>query len=199
MDDVDLALLTVSVVAGYLLGSVPFAYLAARAAGVDILQVGNRNPGAANVFRAVDRRLGAGVFVADILKGVAAIAAARAIGIPMEMTAIAGGGAVIGHWVPVFFRFRGGAGLATAAGAAIALSLIPGAAGLAVALLSLATIRSSGPAATLGLIAIMVTSLIVGAGWAVPAGAAGLAGMVFGRHLVLQAVRSRRAEKPGDA
>lgn len=199
MNDLDPVRLAAAIATGYLLGSVPFAYLAAGAVGVDILRAGTRNPGAANVFRAVDRRLGAGVFVADILKGVAAVVVARAIGVPLELAAIAGAAAVAGHWAPVFLRFRGGAGLATGAGAAIALSFIPGAVGLAVALLSLAIVRSSGPAATLGLIAIVVTSLIAGDVWAVPVGAAGLAAMVFGRHLVLHAVSSRRAKKAGDA
>ena len=130
---------------------------------------------------------------------VAAVVVARAIGVPLELAAIAGAAAVAGHWAPVFLRFRGGAGLATGAGAAIALSFIPGAVGLAVALLSLAIVRSSGPAATLGLIAIVVTSLIAGDVWAVPVGTGRLAAMVFGRHLVLHAVSSRRAKKAGDA
>ena len=194
----DVSRLVASVAAGYLLGSLPFAYLAARAVGVNIFRVGSRNPGAANVFRAVDRRLGAMVFVADVLKGVAAIAAARAMGVPAEMAALAGAAAVAGHWGPVFLWFRGGAGLGPAVGAAVALSLIPGGVGLAVGLASVPVIRSSGHAAMVGLAALVLTGFIVGVGWALPVGAAGLADMVFGRYLVIQALGSRRAETPRD-
>ena len=65
-------------------------------------------------------------------------------------------------------------------------------------LLSVAVIRSSGHAATLGLAALVVTSFIAGEGWPVAAGAAGLSALVFGRHLVVGAVRGLRAEKPRD-
>ena len=190
--------LAASIAAGYLLGSVPFAYLAARAAGVNILEVGTRNAGAANVFRSVDRRLGAVVFVADVLKGAAAVAAARAMGVPAEMAAIAGAAAVVGHWGPVFLRFRGGAGLATSCGAAVSLSLVPGAVALAVGIGVLPLIRNSSHSATVALIALVATAFSTGAGWPVAAGAAGLSAMVFGRHLVIQALGSRRAERPGD-
>jgi len=199
MSDFDPVRLAASIAAGYLLGSVPFAYLAARAVGVDILRAGTRNPGAANVFRSVDRRLGAAVFVADILKGVAAVVVARAIGVPVELAAIAGAAAVIGHWAPVFLRFRGGAGLATSCGAAVSLSLVPGAAALAVGVGVLPFIRNSSRSATLGLIALVATALGTGAGWPVAAGAAGLSAMVFGRHLALLGLRSRRAKKAGGA
>jgi len=192
MDDLDLARLAASIAAGYLLGSLPFAYLAARAVGVNILQVGTRNPGASNVFRFVGRRLGATVFVADVLKGVAAIAAARAMGVPAEMAVLAGAAAVVGHWGPVFLRFRGGAGLAPAVGAAVALSLIPGGVGLAVGLSSVPVIRSSGHAATVGFAALVLTGFILGVGWALPVGAAGLAAMVFGRHLVIDRLNARK-------
>ena len=56
-------------VIGYLSGSIPFAWLAARSVGVDILSIGTGNPGAANVFRLVDKRLGVLVFLADVAKG----------------------------------------------------------------------------------------------------------------------------------
>ncbi|NQU97404.1 MAG: glycerol-3-phosphate acyltransferase, partial [Chloroflexi bacterium] len=68
MDLPDVFRLIASIAAGYLLGSVPFAYLAARAADVDIFHVGTGNPGASNIFRNVSRRVGAFVFLADILK-----------------------------------------------------------------------------------------------------------------------------------
>ena len=198
MDAGELGRLAGSVAAGYLLGSVPFAYLAARAAGVDIFRVGTGNPGASNIFRNVSRRYGAFVFLADILKGVGAVLIARAMGVPAEMASIAGAAAVAGHWYPVFLRFRGGAGLATAAGAAVSLSVIPGAVALAVGIGVLSVMRDASRSATLALVALIATALGTGAGWPVAAGAAGLAALVFGRHLVVQGVRGLRAEKPGD-
>ena len=198
MDLLDVSRLIASIAAGYLLGSVPFAYLTARATGVDIFRVGTRNPGASNIFRNVSRRVGAFVFLADILKGVGAVLIARAIGVPAEMASIVGAAAVVGHWYPAFLRFRGGAGLATSCGAAVSLSLIPGAVALAVGIGVLPAIRDSSRSATLALIALVATALGTGAGWPVAAGAAGLSAMVFGRHLVIQALRGLRAEKPGD-
>jgi len=198
MDLPDVFRLIASIAAGYLLGSVPFAYLAARAAGADIFRVGTGNPGASNVFRNVSRRVGAFVFLADILKGVGAVLIAGAIGVPAEMASIVGAAAVAGHWYPVFLRFRGGAGLATAAGAAVSLSLIPGAVALAVGIGVLPVIRDASRSATLALIALMATAIGTGAGWPVAAGAAGLAALVFGRHLVVQGVSGLRAEKPRD-
>lgn len=198
MDLPDVSRLIASIVAGYLLGSVPVAYLTARAVGVDVFRVGTGNPGASNIFRNVSRRVGAFVFLADILKGVGAVLIAGAIGVPAEMASIAGAAAVVGHWYPVFLRFRGGAGLATSCGAAVSLSLIPGAVALAVGIGALPAIRDSSRSATLALIALVATALGTGAGWPVAAGAAGLAALVFGRHLVVQAVRGLRGEKPRD-
>jgi len=192
MDTADLLRLLASIAAGYLLGSIPFAYLAARGAGVDIFQVGTRNPGAANIFRTIDRRLGAAVFVTDALKGVAAVLVARALGVPVEMAACAGGAAVAGHWVPVFLRFRGGAGLATAAGAALTLSPIAGVIALAAGLAALLLIRSSGHAAAVALVVLLLAIVLLGDGWAVAGGAAGLGALVFGRNWLLVALRARR-------
>ena len=61
----------------YLLGSIPFAFLAGRARGVDLRTVGSGNLGAANVFRTLGREMGIAVMAADILKGVVAVVIAR--------------------------------------------------------------------------------------------------------------------------
>ena len=58
MDSVEVARLVIAVIAGYLFGSLPLAYLAARVVGVNIFEVGTGNPGAANTFRAVSRKTG---------------------------------------------------------------------------------------------------------------------------------------------
>lgn len=109
-----------AVVAAYLLGSIPFAYLAGRARGVDLRRVGSGNLGAANVFRNLGRGPGAAVMAADIGKGILAVVLADAIaGDPWS--AVAAGAAMAGHVFPVWLRFKGGKGVAVGAGATIGL------------------------------------------------------------------------------
>jgi acyl phosphate:glycerol-3-phosphate acyltransferase len=103
---------------GYLLGSIPFGYLAGRLRGVDIRVEGSRNTGATNVFRTLGRGIGVAVMVADIGKGLAAVLIARALLDDPWPLAVAGL-AVAGHVFPVWLRFRGGKGVAVAAGALI--------------------------------------------------------------------------------
>ena len=73
--------LPIAVIVGYLLGSIPFAHLMARAKGIDIGSTDTRIAGTANVFRQVGRRSGAIVFMGDSGKGAAAIVFANALGI----------------------------------------------------------------------------------------------------------------------
>lgn len=105
---------------GYVLGSIPFAYLAGRARGVDLRQHGSGNLGATNAVRVLGGRIGAVVYLLDTLKGfVAAFALTRMLGVePAGIWAIAFGvAAVAGHVRPLFLRFqRGGKGVATAGG-----------------------------------------------------------------------------------
>lgn len=109
-----------AVAAAYLLGSIPFAYLAGRSRGVDLRTVGSGNLGAANVFRALGRGMGIAVMAADIGKGVAAVLLARAL-TDDPWPAIAAGAAVAGHVFPVWMGFKGGKGVAVGGGAVIGL------------------------------------------------------------------------------
>lgn len=109
-----------AVVAAYLLGSIPFAFLAGRARGVDLRKVGSGNLGAANVFRALGKGMGIAVMAADIGKGVAAVLIARAL-TDDPWPAIAAGAAVAGHVFPVWMRFKGGKGVAVGGGAVVGL------------------------------------------------------------------------------
>ena len=109
-----------AIVIAYLLGSIPFSYLAGKSRGIDLRQVGSGNLGAANAFRALGRNLGIAVLVADIGKGVLAVVIARAI-TDDPWPAIAAGAAMAGHVFPVWLRFRGGKGVAVGGGAVIAL------------------------------------------------------------------------------
>jgi glycerol-3-phosphate acyltransferase PlsY len=110
-----------SVVVGYLLGSVPFAHLAARRKGVDIFTTGSRRAGTANVFWNIGRRRGIVVFGADVAKGGLAVAVAVLLGLSGPLVIIAGGAAVVGHWKSIFTGFRGGDGMATLTGVTVAV------------------------------------------------------------------------------
>ena len=103
-------------VAGYLIGSIDFAVLAARRSGVDIYTEGSGNPGASNVARVIGKRAGALVMVGDLLKGVAAAGLGELVGGSEFLGFAAGGLAVAGHCFPVWHRFRGGKGVATTVG-----------------------------------------------------------------------------------
>lgn len=109
-----------AIAVAYLLGSIPFSYLAGRAKGIDLRTVGSGNLGAANAFRALGRGTGIAVLVADVLKGVVAVVIARLI-TDDPWPAIAAGAAMAGHVFPVWLRFRGGKGVAVGGGAVIAL------------------------------------------------------------------------------
>jgi len=150
---------------GYVLGSIPFAKLFTMRAGVDLFETGTGNPGAANVFRGVDKRLGVAVFFADGLKGAAPVMIAWAMGAPQELWFIGGSAAVVGHWYPVFNRFKGGAGLASGAGVVVALMPIAGVVGLAIGMLVIAKVKSSGHGALTGLIVIVIIAFLIDADW----------------------------------
>jgi len=126
------------VVVSYLIGSIPFSYLVARlVAGTDIREAGSRNVGATNVARTVGRGAGVIALLLDIAKGYASIEVARwivsrsdwplavASGSPLHSRemwiALAGLIAVLAHMFPVWLRFHGGKGVATATGVFLAL------------------------------------------------------------------------------
>jgi len=115
-----------ALVASYLIGSLDFAVVVSRAHGVDITQTGSGNPGASNVLRTLGKGPAAMVFVGDALKGVIAAALgwwaggggdfmSQPIGYAAAFLAVAG------HCYPVFHKFRGGRGVATAGGSLLFL------------------------------------------------------------------------------
>ena len=125
--------LWVAIFAGaYLVGSIPWSWLVVRwRTGRDVREVGSGNVGATNAMRAAGRGAGALALVLDVVKGVAPVLAVRALGAPPLVESAVATLAVVGHMFPVWLRFRGGKGVATAAGAlgalaplAMALSLV---------------------------------------------------------------------------
>ncbi len=117
------------VVAAYLLGTFPTAAMVGRVTGHDPTVEGSGNPGATNVYRTSGRGAGLAVLVIDLAKGALAAGLGLLVGDHL-LGLIAGAAAVLGHVAPVGRRFRGGKGVATAAGMAIllypALSLVMG-------------------------------------------------------------------------
>jgi len=101
---------------GYALGSVPFAFLLARRAGIDVRVAGSGNVGAANVLRTTGTPLGIATVVLDVSKGAAAVLIAQSIAGTAAAMAAAGVAAIVGHIYPVWLRFHGGKGVAVAAG-----------------------------------------------------------------------------------
>ena len=105
------------VIVAYLIGSVPFALLLARRWGAaDLRRIGSGNLGAANVLRASGVKAGLLVALLDITKGAVSVMLAERFGGNAAAPAAAGLAAIVGHIYPVWLRFRGGKGVATACG-----------------------------------------------------------------------------------
>lgn len=109
--------MTLAIITAYLLGSVPFALLLSRRFNAaDLRKVGSGNLGAANVLRASGVRAGVLVALLDAGKGAASVALAMRMSSAPVVPAAAGVAAIIGHIYPVWLKFRGGKGVATACG-----------------------------------------------------------------------------------
>ncbi len=121
-------MLAVVVLIAYLFGAIPFGYLVARAQGVDILRQGSGNIGATNVGRVLGRRWGLLVFALDFAKGAlpVIVAGQLASGSQAQLLPVAAGvAAFLGHLFPIYLRFRGGKGVATAGGVVAVLVPVP--------------------------------------------------------------------------
>lgn len=107
----------------YLIGSISFAVVVSRAMGLaDPRTYGSHNPGATNVLRTGNRTAAVLTLLGDALKGTVAVLLARfGVGAGEDLVALAGLAAFVGHLYPVFHRFQGGKGVATAAGVLFAL------------------------------------------------------------------------------
>lgn len=116
----------ISSVWGYLLGSISSAVIVSKKLyGTDIRNHGSGNAGATNALRTMGKKAAAIVFFCDFSKGLIAVAAAKCLVLffdaPYECMLLAGFFAQLGHSFPIFFRFKGGKGVATAAGAAMGI------------------------------------------------------------------------------
>lgn len=168
---------------GYAVGSIPFAFMAGRlAAGVDLRRTGSGNPGAANALRIGGVPLALSVLALDVMKGALSVAWASRLGPGDAAPALAGVAAVVGHIYPIWSRFKGGKGVATAAGAFGVLSpiaLVP-AAGLFVATVWATRYISLG--SIVATVALGPLAWLLGASSAVVAAAVAVAALILFRH-----------------
>ncbi|AHG90773.1 Glycerol-3-phosphate acyltransferase [Gemmatirosa kalamazoonensis] len=123
----DAALLAAGLAASYAAGSIPTAYLAGKAKGVDLRKHGSGNLGATNAWRVLGWRVGLAVYAVDTLKGFLPVFLLPRPVAHAELAAIAYGvAAIVGHVRPVFLGFqKGGKGVATAGGVFLALAPLP--------------------------------------------------------------------------
>lgn len=137
-----------AVVAAYLLGSVPFAMIAAKLFGLaDPRTFGSGNPGATNVLRTGNKKAALFTLIGDALKGWVAVFVAQQAGLSPLAVGLVALAVFFGHLFPVFLRFKGGKGVATAAGVLLALDPLLGLAVLATWLLVAYVSRYSSLAA----------------------------------------------------
>ena len=118
-----------AVVLAYLAGSVPFAFLLARRHGIDLRETGSRNVGATNVLRTAGVVPAVIAMMLDATKGALAVLVAIRLTSGPATPVAAGLASIIGHIYPVWLHFRGGKGVATAAG--VFSVLAPAALGIA--------------------------------------------------------------------
>jgi len=115
-----------AIIAAYLLGSIPFGLLIAKAHGKDLRSIGSGNIGATNVSRALGRKWAYFCFVLDVLKGLIPMLATMLIAEPDSILTLwlwlaVGCAAILGHIFPIYVKFKGGKGVATSFGVALGL------------------------------------------------------------------------------
>ena len=133
----------VILIAGYLIGSIPFGFIIGKLHGVDIRKVGSGNIGATNVTRSVGKVAGKICFALDMLKGLLPVLILKLLVARGVIAPPAGGlgevavvlAVVLGHMFTIYLGFKGGKGIATALGAVAAIAPVPAAAAFLVWLL----------------------------------------------------------------
>ncbi len=176
-----------ALLAGYLLGSIPFGLLLTKAAGLgDVRSIGSGNIGATNVLRTGNRGLAAATLLLDALKGTVAVLIvddiARRLGgfDAFHYGHIAGLGAFLGHVYPVWLKFQGGKGVATFIGVLIGMHL-PAAIVFGIVWLGIAAVsRYSSLAALCATVAVVLYYLITG--WAGVTVVVIMAALIFLKH-----------------
>ena len=167
---------------GYAIGSVPFAFLVARRAGIDVRVAGSGNVGAANVLRTSGTPLGVTVMALDISKGVASVLAAYAAAGTASTMAAAGAAAVVGHIYPVWLRFHGGKGVAVAAGVFAVLAPVATIVATAVFFSTVLITRIISMGSMAATVSLPWIAWLSGAPTSVLIAASGIAALILFRH-----------------
>ena len=158
-----------AIIAAYLLGSVPFAMISSTLFGLaDPRSYGSGNPGATNVLRSGNKKAALLTLLGDALKGWAAVFVAQKMGVSEVQIGLVALAVFLGHLYPIFLKFKGGKGVATAAGVLLAFDPLLGLAVAGTWLLVAFTSRYSSLAAVLAAVMAPVYAMLMhGAGNAV--------------------------------
>jgi glycerol-3-phosphate acyltransferase PlsY len=167
---------------GYLAGSVPFAFLLARHAGIDVRIAGSGNVGAANVLRTAGPWHGVLVLALDVAKGMAAVLIAYLLSGGAALAALSGAAAIVGHIYPVWLRFHGGKGVAVAAGVFGVLSPVATSVAAALFLLTVWTTRYVSLGSIAATLALPPVAWWAGAPRAVVVAAVSTGALIIFRH-----------------
>jgi acyl phosphate:glycerol-3-phosphate acyltransferase len=171
-----------AIVLGYLAGSVPFAYLLARGAGIDVRAVGSGNVGAANVMRAAGTGRAIAVMALDVAKGAAAVALAQLATGGAALAALTGTAAIVGHIYPVWLRFHGGKGVAVAAGVFAVLAPLATLIAAVLFILTVWVTRYVSLGSVAATLALPPAAWLIGAPAGVVGAASGSAALILFRH-----------------
>ena len=167
----------------YVAGSIPTGlWLGLKLRGIDIREHGSKNIGATNTMRVLGKKLGALALIGDAAKGVAAVLLFARLGAWEHLPLACGMTAVFGHTTSVFCRFRGGKGIATAAGVFLALYPIHFAVALAVFAMVVAATRMVSAASMCAALALCAAMYATHTPWPVRAVTAALAAFVIWKH-----------------
>jgi len=184
----------ITILIGYLVGSIPIANLvAARRARIDLRSVGDRNPGYWNARETLGKRAALPVFVGDVAKGTIAALVGTALAAPgvWGLAVVGTGAAMVGHAFPVFARFRGGRSILTFVGGAAVFAPLPFAITIALLLAVFAITRSFARAAQVGFFAFPVVQLAIDGPYRTAA--TGVLMTFIGLRFAMAAVGDRRA------
>jgi glycerol-3-phosphate acyltransferase PlsY len=195
----------VVLLAGYLLGSIPFGLVLTKAAGAgDVRQIGSGNIGATNVLRTGRKSLAAATLLLDALKGTVAVLIVYDISLrlgghvpyALALSHIAGLGALLGHIFPVWLRFQGGKGVATFIGVLIGMYWVAAAWFVVVWLAVAAVTRYSSLAALCATTGVVLFYLVTG--WAGLPFILVMAALIFLKHYAnIRRLREGRESKIG--
>jgi glycerol-3-phosphate acyltransferase PlsY len=171
-----------AVLVAYCIGSIPFALLTAKWSGADLRRIGSGNLGAANVMRASGLRAGLLVALLDVSKGMAGVIVAERFSAGPTAAAMAGLAAVTGHIYPVWMRFRGGKGVATACGAFSVLTPAAVPPALAIFVATVAATRYVSAGSVLATLVVPPVAYALGSPAPIVAAACAVAALIVFRH-----------------